>query len=146
MLYYTVLTQNGQPAAELLQRALMTAYKQHKNIFITFSATSCGPCKELKRGLHDVYNVQFFESNYILLELYNSELEGQKHLENYGGDSILKRYGGDTTSVPYWIILAPNGRKLHGESGFSSNPEELQKFVKVLKGNSHLNPGELKMI
>ncbi|MGG9962309.1 thioredoxin family protein [Ferruginibacter sp. SUN106] len=138
--------QNGQPANELFQAALTKAKKEHKNVFIIFTATWCGPCNYLKRGLYDVYNVQFFEKNYVILELYNHELGTKKSFENHGGDSIRAAYKGDTTSVPYWLIVNPVGKKLYGESGFSNYPKDLTRFIKVLKETSHLNDSELQMI
>lgn len=55
------------PAQQLLDSVIRKAQTEKKNVFVSFSASWCGPCKELKRGLHDVYNVQFFERNYVLL-------------------------------------------------------------------------------
>jgi thioredoxin-related protein len=140
-------TQNGQPASELLQAALSKAKKEHKNVFIMFTATWCGPCKYLKRGLYDEFNVEYFERNYVILELYNKELGTKRSLENQGADSLLAAaYKGDTTAVPYWLILNSAGKKLYGESGFSNYPAFLTKFVKTIKATSHLNDGELQMI
>ncbi|MEO6290523.1 MAG: thioredoxin family protein [Ginsengibacter sp.] len=139
-------SQNGRPAKELFQEASNKATKEHKNIFIIFTATWCGPCKYLKLGLYDVYNISYFEKNYVMLELYSHEIGDKISSENYGADSILAKYKGDTTAIPYWLILAPNGKKLHGELGFSNYPEELQKFIKVLKKTSHLSGQELQLI
>ena len=139
-------SQNGQPANELFQAALTKAKKEHKNIFLIFTATWCGPCKYLIRGLHDEYNVQYFESNYVILELYNKEKGSKRSLENKGGDSILTLYKGDTTAIPYWLILNADGKKLYGELGFSNYPEDLTRFIKTLKKTSRLNDGELQMI
>ncbi|GAB2813366.1 thioredoxin family protein [Ferruginibacter profundus] len=147
LLFYTNgFSQNGQPASELFQAALTKATKEHKNVFILFTATWCGPCNYLKRGLYDVYNVQFFEKNYVLLELYDHELGAKKVLENHGSDSILAQYKGDTTAVPYWLILNATGKKLYGESGFSNYPKDLTRFIKALKATSHLKDNELQMI
>jgi thiol-disulfide isomerase/thioredoxin len=139
-------SQNGQPAKGLFQDALSKAAKEHKNVFVIFTATWCGPCKYLKSGLHDVYNAGYFEKNYVILELYNHELWDKKAMENYGADSILASYKGDTTNVPYWLILNPNGKKLYEQLGFSNYPEELKKFIKALKLTSTLKDFELTMI
>lgn len=146
MLCFYGFSQNGQPASELFQAALTKAKKEHKNIFVIFTATWCGPCKYLKQGLYDVYNIPYFERNYVILELYNHEIGSKKSLENHGGDSILAQYKGDTTGIPYWLILNPNGKKLYGELGFSNYPEDLTRFMKTLKSTSHLDDGELQMI
>ena len=146
MLCFYGFSQNGQPAKELFQAALIKAAKEHKNVFLIFTATTCPPCITLKKGLHDIYNIQYFERNYVILELYNHEIGKKRSLENQGADSILATYKGDTMRVPNWFILAPSGKKLYEELGFSSNPEPLKRFIQILKKTSHLDKGELQMI
>lgn len=145
-LFFYCSSQNGKPAKELFQATLAKAKTENKNVFIIFSATWCGPCKLLKNVIHDEYNIQYFEEHYIILELYDHEIGDNKLLENYGTDSILAEYKGDTTAVPYWLILNSSGKKLYGELGMSNYPVDVKRFIKVLKETSKLKDGELKMI
>ena len=145
-IYTDSFSQNGRPATDLMREAFVKTKAEKKNLFVVWTASWCHPCKELKRGLHDVYNSSYFSNNYVILELYANELEGARDLENGGADSILKIYHGDTTGIPYWMILAPTGKKLYGQLGFSSNVDELKAFISILKRTSHLREGELQMI
>ena len=100
----------------------------------------------LKQCLVDVYNAAYIDEHYVVLELYNSERGNKKILENDGAQNILRQYKGDSSAIPYWLIIHPNGKKLHGELGFSNDPESLKNFMKALKSTSKLREGELKMI
>jgi hypothetical protein len=59
---------------------------------------------------------------------------------------LLAQYKGDTTAVPYWLIVNPLKKKLHGQLDFSRDAPDLKKFVAVLKKTSRLNESELQMI
>jgi thioredoxin-related protein len=139
-------SQQGRPADELFDEAITKAKKEHKNVFVILTATWCGPCKYLKRGLTDVYNVQYFDKNYVVLELYSSTLDRTKGLVNEGAKTLLAKYNGDTTAFPYWLIVNPLKKKLYGELGFSNSPQDLKNFINVIKKTSRLNQSELDMI
>lgn len=139
-------SQQGRPANELFEEAIAKAKKENKNVFVIFTATWCSPCKYLKRGIKDVYNVQFFDKNYVLLELYSSTLDRKKGLVNEGAKNLLATYKGDTTAIPYWLIVNPYKKKLYGELGFSENTPDLKRFINVIKKTSRLNQSELDMI
>lgn len=139
-------SQEGQPAELLLQNALSLAKKEHKNVFVWFTSTWCGPCKDLKKSIYDVYNIDFFDKNYVLLPIYSNEFGAKKSLENPGGRDLLKRYNGDTTGIPYWFILNTDGKKLHGAVGYSYDDDYLKGFMQVLKKTSKLNDRELQLI
>ena len=161
MVGFSSHSQNGIPAKKLLEDALLKAKAEKKNVFVIVTATWCGPCKELKRGITDVYISPFFEKHYVFLELYESELGENKKNENEGTHDILIAFKGDTTAVPYWFILNSNSVKLADsyiykknpkdplekpQSGFSSNPDDLMAFIKVLKRTSKLTDQELQLI
>ena len=139
-------SQSGRPANELFEEAIAKAKKEKKNVFIIFTATWCTPCKYLKRGLYDPYNVQYFDNNYVILQLYSSYVDIKKGIANEGAKKLLALYDGDTTAVPYWLIVNPLKKKLHGELDFSSDKVFLDKFISVLKKTSRLTTSELQMI
>ncbi len=145
-IYILSFSQQGTPANELFDEAIAKAKKENKNVFIILTATWCGPCKYLKRGLKDAYNVQFFDKNYVILELHNSYADRKKGLVNEGANKLIASYGGDTTAIPYWIIVNPLKKKLHGQLDFSSNTPDLKSFINVIKKTSHLNQPELDII
>ncbi|RYD80856.1 MAG: hypothetical protein EOP53_07460, partial [Sphingobacteriales bacterium] len=151
--------QNRLPAQHLLDSVITKALKEKKNVFVSFSASWCGPCKDLKRGIYDVYNIQFFEKNYVVLELYGSEVGDKKINENAGANEIILKYDGDTSFLPYWMILNSKGIKLldnyvkseknpgkRENIGFSYNPESAKKFLAAIKKTSKLTDAELQLI
>ena len=136
----------GKPANDLFEEAIAKAKKEKKNVFVIFTATWCTPCKYLKRGISDAYNAKFFEDNYVILPLYSSYVDIKKGISNDGANKLLAKYGGDTTSIPYWLIINPLKQKLHGQLDFSSDQQFLKNFVSVIKKTSRLSASELQMI
>jgi thiol:disulfide interchange protein len=139
-------SQSGRPANELFEEAIAKAKKENKNIFIIFTATWCTPCKYLKRCIYDDYNVQYFEKNYVILQFYSSYVDVKKGIANEGAKKLLAQYKGDTTAIPYWLIINPQKKKLHRQLDFSSDSDFLKGFISVLKKTSKLNKSELQMI
>ncbi len=136
----------GKPANDLFEEAIDKAKKEKKNVFVIFTATWCTPCKYLKRGISDAYNAKFFEDNYVILPLYSSYVDIKKGISNEGANHLLAKYGGDTTAIPYWLILNPLKQKLHGQLDFSGDQQFLKNFVNVIKKTSRLSTSELQML
>jgi thioredoxin-related protein len=139
-------SQSGRPANELFEEAIAKAKKEKKNVFIIFTATWCGPCKYLKRCIYDDYNVQYFEKNYVILQFYSSYVDVKKGIANEGANKLLAQYNGDTTKIPYWLIVNPQKKKLHGQLDFGGDAVFLKKFISVLKKTSRLTQPKLQMI
>ena len=145
-LFYLSSFSQGRPANELFEEAIAKAKKEKKNVFIILTGTWCGPCKYLKRGLKDDYTIQFFDKNYVIIELHSSYVDRKKGIANEGANKLIASYGGDTTAIPYWIIVNPLKKKLHGQLDFSGDTPDLKKFIKVLKKTSRLKDFELDII
>lgn len=154
-----LFSQSRLPASHLIDSVFQKARAGKKNVFLLFTATWCGPCNELKRAIHDEYNIQYFENNYVILELYGSEVGDKKKDENPGTKDVIVKYEGDTSALPYWIILNSKGVKLQDNYiktdsnstkkeniGFSFRPENLNQFLSFIKKTSKLTNNELKMI
>lgn len=149
---------NTSHARVLLDSVLLKAAEEKKNVFVVFTASWCMPCKDMKRGMYDPYIIQYFEKNYVVLELYGSEVGDKEVNEHPGTNALTMQYDGDTSALPYYMILNPKGIKLQDNYikasnsgkreniGFSVIPEELKKFIGILKKTSRLTDGELAMI
>ena len=142
----TAKTQSIPAAKALMDTAFSKAKKEKKNVFVIFTASWCTPCQFMKYFISDIYNKQYFEDNYVIVDLYVWEVGSKKNNNNPGTKEILKDYGGDTTGIPYSMIFNADGKKLAAFLDAPVNPNDIPAFIKCIKQTSRLKDFELKMI
>ena len=142
-----------EKASDIMNIAFTKAKKENKNVFLIFHASWCGWCKKMDKQILDDCCKKLFTDNYIITHLVVLESDNNKHLENPGAAEILKKYKGDKSGIPFWLIFDKNGKLL--EDSFDSSGQnlgcpaskgEVPEFINKLKSTSKLTNEELKII
>ena len=154
--------QTTMPAsADVLKQAYAQADKEHKNVILMFHASWCGWCKKMEASLNDPTCKKMFDDNYIITTLDVMEQPAKASLENPGSLDELKKYKGEKSGLPFWVILTPKGKLLAdsqirpagasldtpGEGiGCPAADNEVAYFAGLLKATSKLNDTQLAVI
>ncbi|HRP56529.1 thioredoxin family protein [Agriterribacter sp.] len=148
-------------ATEVLNEASAQAAKENKNVFVIFHASWCGWCHKMDSSMSDPACKAFFDASYIITHLVVKELKGKEQLENPGALALMKKYKGDQSGIPFWLVFNSKGilladSKMRPEgagtdatgnnSGCPATEKEVAYFIEVLKKTSSLNPGQLSII
>ena len=96
---------------------------------------------------------KLFDDNYVTAFLTVQESPKNKNLENPGAAELLKKYNGEGTGIPFWVILDTDGSLLadsyNSKSenlGCPATAEEVAEFTAKLKRTSRLTPAQLAVI
>jgi len=142
-----------ESASVVMKKAYEQASKENKKVFLIFHASWCSWCKKMEQKMADPSCKDFFEKNYVIVHLDVLERQGNKQLENPGAFDLLKKYNGDKSGIPFFLIFDKDGKLL--EDSFDANSqnlgcpaskEEVDEFVRMLKATSALNDEELQVI
>jgi thiol-disulfide isomerase/thioredoxin len=140
---------HAQSAAETsLSEAQSRAAGEHKNIFLIFGASWCGPCHQLDAFLQVPETKAIVEKYFVIAKLHIAE-EASKHPEwnTPGGDALLQKLTGldpNNTGVPFIVFvdetgkpIVNSGRPVPGAApeniGYPVLPEEITWFMEMLK-------------
>ncbi|WP_448702297.1 thioredoxin family protein [Mucilaginibacter sp. AW1-3] len=158
----TGFAQTTLPTSEsVLKQAYTQAAKENKKVLLIFHASWCGWCKKMEASLNDPSCKTMFDDNYVIATLDVLERPAKASLENPGSLDVLKKYKGEKSGLPFWLVLDANGKELAdsqvrpagasldapGESvGCPASEKEVAFFVGVLKATSKLNDEQLAVI
>lgn len=101
--------------ADGYDKALALAKKENRRLFIDFSASWCGPCQELKQGLHDPQVAAALKDYVVLLVDVDRD------------QSLAQKF--KVGPIPAYFIVDANGTKLQEEVGY----EGVEAFLAWLK-------------
>ena len=133
-------------ADEVLSAAKTQAAAQHKNIFLTFGASWCGPCHRLEAFVNAPDIAPLLQKYFVFAKLNVAEEHGEHpEMESLGAEELLKELGGDNNGVPFIFFLDAQGNKLvdsnrpvHGKArfmniGYPDTQQEIFWFMEMLK-------------
>jgi thiol-disulfide isomerase/thioredoxin len=160
--FQIVVAQNSSKSAdEILKTALQQAKTENKHVFILFEASWCKWCKKMQATINSPVINNYFTSNYIIENITVLESKQNKDLENFGGETLLNKYGGENQGIPYFLIFDKNGKliadskMIAGEEilkgkgvniGCPSTNDEIDAFIFKIQETSNLNYEQLKVI
>jgi thiol-disulfide isomerase/thioredoxin len=124
-------------AERLLAEALRQAKAEDRRVFLILSASWCGPCRRLARFLDGQH--EELERHYVFVKL---DIDRDAH-----ATAVRARYQGKLAGgVPWYVILAPDGKALVTSNapeadpeegppniGFPSTPEGIDHFLRMLR-------------
>ncbi|MFT3824279.1 MAG: thioredoxin family protein [Chitinophagaceae bacterium] len=145
----------------ILKQAYEQAAKEKKNVFVIFHASWCGWCHKMDSAMNDKSCKKFFDDNFVVRHLVVLESKDKKNLENPGAEELRKKYHGEKSGIPLWLVFDPKGNLL-GDSqiraagasldsegtnvGCPAQPEEVAHFIEILKKTTKLNSSQLAII
>lgn len=162
LLSYAGFAQTTPPPTEtVLNEAYAKAAKENKKVILIFHASWCGWCKKMEASINDPACQKSFNDNYVMAYVDVLERGGKETLENPGSLDLLKKYKGEKSGLPFWLILDAKGNLLAdclvraegsgpdapGENmGCPASEKEVDHFVNELKATSRLTDADLAVI
>jgi len=146
-----------EPAGKILEKAYKQAAKEKKNVFVIFHASWCGWCKKMEASINDPLCSTYFKRSYVFVHLTVLERGDLKKTENPGADDMFKKYAGEKSGIPFFLIFNKKGKLLadsqirkEGEGldkpgqnmGCPAADEEVAAFVSILKKTSKITDAE----
>ena len=153
--------QKAKSSTEIMEAAYKQASKENKNVLLIFHASWCSWCKKMDAAINDKSCKNLFEENYCIVHLTVEENDKNKNLENPGAEELKNKFHGESSGLPFWVILDNTG-KLLGDSyirkdgqstdipgenmGCPAAENEVAAFSALLKKTSKLTDEQLKII
>jgi thiol-disulfide isomerase/thioredoxin len=146
-----------EPAGKILEKAYKQAAKEKKNVFVIFHASWCGWCKKMEASINDPSCSSYFNKSFVFVHLTVLERGDLKKTENPGADAMFKKYAGEKSGIPFFLIFDKKGNLLadsqlrkEGEGldkpgqnmGCPAADEEVAAFVNILKKTSKISEAE----
>jgi len=106
-------------------RALQTASKSNKLVFIDFTGYTCTNCRWMEANMFDRPDVSESLSHYVLSRLYTDgegamyEKQQKFQEDNFG-----------TVALPLYAIVDANGKTVRTFSGLTRNPAQFLAFLR----------------
>ena len=156
----SVAAEKPPRAEEIFAGARAQAAEQHKNVFIIFGASWCGPCHELESFLANTQVNPIIAKHFVIARVtIAEEFGGNPKLNNPGGEKLFRKLGGEWGKVPFFAFVDPEGELIinsrkpakkkgdSGDIGFPTEPDEIDWFLTMLrKGAPGLSPEDARAI
>ncbi|ASU35911.1 thioredoxin family protein [Mucilaginibacter xinganensis] len=156
------IAQTALPTAETVLKDVYTqAAKENKKVLLMFHASWCGWCKKMDASLNDPSISKMINANYVIAHLDVMEQPAKANLENPGGMDAMKKFGGEKSGLPFWLVLDAKGNVLanslmpkdgatiatpEDNVGCPASDKEVAFFDGILKKTSNLKAEEIAVI
>lgn len=153
--------QPAPPTADAVMKdGLQEARQGNKHLLVMFHASWCVWCRKMDNSINDPACKKFFEDNIVVKHLVVDESAGKKNLENPGAAELRKKYHGENTGIPFWLVFDKEGNlvsdsriRKEGEGpdqgynvGCPATEKEVDFFIDLLKKITPLEPAQLEII
>jgi thioredoxin-related protein len=150
-----------ESAAKILEKAYKQASKEKKNVFVVFHASWCVWCKKMEASINDPSCNEYFRRSYVFVHLTVLERGDLKKTENPGADVMFKKYAGENSGIPFFLIFDKKGNLLadsnirkEGEGldkpgqnmGCPAADSEVAAFVNILRKTSKITEAEVAAV
>lgn len=158
----SAFAQAALPSSEtVLNNAYAQAAKENKKVLLIFHASWCGWCKKMDASLNDPTIKKMFDNNYVIAHLDVSEQPAKVNLENSGSMDVMKKFGGEKSGLPFWLVLDAKGKVLANSLmpkdgaatgtpddnvGCPASEKEVSFFDGILKNTSNLKDEQIATI
>jgi thioredoxin-related protein len=137
-----VTAKTATPSAEVvLANTLKQSEGQKKSAMVIFHASWCGWCHKLDDALKSKTLKPIMDKYFITTHLTVLESKEKKADENVGADTLMKKWGGEQSGLPFYTFLDAKGKKIADSNampknqniGYPGAPEEIEAFMGILK-------------
>jgi thioredoxin-related protein len=142
-------------AQAIIDKAIYQAAASHKAVLVMFHASWCSWCKRLDTAFMSMELQAIINEHFVLTHIDVMERkEKVALLENPGGGTLLKTWGGENSGIPFLVFVDTTGKKLadsnvldHQNIGYPGSKEEIAAFISLLKNNApRMTPAQLAQI
>lgn len=135
-----------ESASSVMNKAYAQAKKENKNVLLMFHASWCGWCHRMDKNMAKEEVKNYFNRSFVITHLTVMENGDKKKLENPGAMEMMKKYKGDNSGIPYWLIFNNKGKLLadsrdeKGQNlGCPATESEVAQFIEKLKKTSKIS-------
>ncbi len=163
LLSVAVLTVSGycqsrkpRPASSIVAQALHNARTSHRSVFLVFHASWCPWCKKLESLLDQPDVKRIVGGSFVVAKVDVMERgDAKQTIENQGGIDLMKKFGGEKSGLPYYVILNEEGEMIGNSNampkgqniGYPGSRKEDSTFVALLRRTAgNMSPKQSEVI
>ncbi|MGV3613926.1 MAG: thioredoxin family protein [Fimbriimonas sp.] len=138
-----VLLSPAKVSSPILTKPFAVAKRENKLVFISFSASWCGPCRLMHKVLEHDPVAPIWKKHFVDAPVVVDENGDKQKLNTRGGNELRTQLGGDKEGIPFWAFVKPDGTvvdtsRMKGPGsniGCPMTKEEIASFVSKLKAH-----------
>ena len=128
------------PAAQVVDAGVMKARAEGKTVLIEFGASWCTWCRNFEAFVASADAGRVLAAHFVVVKLTVLERGEKQSLEHSGGRTLMERWGGASSGLPFYVFLDSTGQKVADSNamadgtniGYPAVPAEIDAFVRVM--------------